>query len=103
LDDIIVLNMQYQVGDLVKLKARPDKDKRAVVYEQYPDFDDNSKWGVSLITEVGQDLGGFSFQEQQDYLELVKHKSQIEGKKASSHRRAFGSTPSPLYCRLQGG
>jgi hypothetical protein len=53
--------MQYRVGDLVKLTVGPDKGTGAVVYEQYSDFEDSSKAGVSLITEVGKDLRGFQF------------------------------------------
>jgi len=40
----------------------------AYVYETYPDFDDSRYTGVSLITENGVILGGFSKEEQYLYL-----------------------------------
>ena len=62
--------MQYSVGDIVKLKmpimGEPTGTK-AFVYEEYR-LDGN---GVSLITENGEDLGGFSEEEQKDFLEKV--------------------------------
>ena len=41
----------------------------AYVYEIYPDFDDKTKRGVSLITESGRDTGGWSYSEQQKWVE----------------------------------
>lgn len=57
-------------GDVVQLPHQWDNEL-GIVYELYKDFDDGSKSGVSIITESGRDLGGFSFKEQQQYLELV--------------------------------
>jgi hypothetical protein len=41
------------------------------IYELYGDFDDKTKTGVSILLEDGKDLGGFSFQDQQEFLEYV--------------------------------
>jgi len=40
----------------------------AYVYQVYPDFDNKDLYGVSLITENGVNLGGFSKEEQFLYL-----------------------------------
>lgn len=44
----------------------------AFVYEKYVDFDFPDYFGISIITENGIDLGGFSIEEQNKYLEFVK-------------------------------
>jgi hypothetical protein len=63
--------MQYYIGDIVKIN-RPFMGEpagtKAFVYEEY-DFGEGH--GVSLITENGEDLGGFSEEEQKNFLEKV--------------------------------
>lgn len=64
-----------KVGDLVKIDSRfrnQNDSGIGLVYEVYEDFDDESKHGVSVLTQEGKDLGGFSFEEQGLYLEVLK-------------------------------
>ena len=64
-----------KIGDVVTVNrsvlSEPNGVK-AVVYEVYPDFDDPARQGVSLLTENGKDLGGFSYEEQRLYLSFVR-------------------------------
>lgn len=60
-----------EVGDVVRIETGPDEGQLAIVYETYPDFADKSKCGVSIITEDNRDLGGWSFEEQGNHLEVV--------------------------------
>lgn len=62
-----------QVGDLVSVAGCPEAGEVCLVYETYEDLDDASQRGVSLITSDGRDLGGWSFEEQGNYLTLVMH------------------------------
>lgn len=62
---------QLEVGDIVRIETGPDEGQLAIVYELYQDFSDKTKKGVSLITEDNRDLGGWSFEEQGDHLEVV--------------------------------
>lgn len=60
---------ELKIGDLVRLKSEFMKEKvgtRAVVYDTY------DKGGACIITENGVDIGGFSYIEQYDHLELIK-------------------------------
>lgn len=64
---------KLNVGDLVKiLRPVPDEpaDGIGYVYEEYNKG--TSRPGVSIITQNGRDLGGYSFQEQQMFLEFIK-------------------------------
>jgi hypothetical protein len=66
--------VELAVGDIVKVNRSflgSTPGEPAFVYEVYTDFDDESKLGVSIITKSGKDLGGFSHQEQEHYLEKV--------------------------------
>jgi len=68
--------MYIQNGDLVRIKRSFIGSKPnclGYVYDTYPDFDDSSKTGVSIITDDGIDLGGFSYREQKEFLEFVSH------------------------------
>lgn len=65
----------FTQGDIVQLPKQWDNEL-GFVYELYTDFDDPSKYGVSILTESGRDLGGFSYNEQQQYLELVARTGQ---------------------------
>jgi len=62
--------MKLNVGDVVTL-AIPmlgcNTGTRGVVFEVYEDFDDSSKQGAQIIFENG-DYDGFSYEEQQMYL-----------------------------------
>lgn len=61
---------RYKLGDVVRVKAQfcdSPANSRAVVYELY------EGGGISLITEGGDDLGGFSLEDQADYVELLYH------------------------------
>lgn len=60
----------FTLGDVVQLPAGWDNEL-GLIYELYTDFDDSSKYGVSIITESGRDLGGFSYKEQLAHLTLV--------------------------------
>jgi len=60
----------FEVGDLVKVNFREWKGKIGCIYEIYQDFDEPSKHGVQIILQDGEDLGGFSYAEQQAYLDL---------------------------------
>jgi len=63
--------MKYKIGDIVKVKSiflGEPANVLAYVYEEYNlGFGD----GVSIITENGVDLGGFSEEEQDEFLEFV--------------------------------
>ena len=67
---------QFRNGDVVRLERgilTAHKGDRAFVYEEYQDFDDQTKKGVRLITEYGVNLGGLSFNDQQLYLTFIEH------------------------------
>lgn len=70
-----MIKKSFTQGDLVRLPKQWDNEL-AFVYELYKDFDDPSKYGVSVITETGRDLGGFSYKEQQQHLSLVARTGQ---------------------------
>ena len=59
-----------RVGDVVRIwkDAPMDGGKIAYVYATYLDFNDRSKVGVQLISEDGNDSGGWSHEEQQKFL-----------------------------------
>lgn len=60
----------FQVGDVVQTTAAfldSPVSSRAVVYEHH------EGGGISIITEAGDDLGGFSVEDQQQYLLLLYH------------------------------
>jgi hypothetical protein len=64
-----------KLGDIVRVNRSfigSTPNCLAYVYEEYTDFDDSSKHGVSIITEDGINIGGFSYEEQKLYLEFVK-------------------------------
>ncbi len=66
------MSVQYQVGQLVKVDKRfCNHETTGYIYEQYQDFNDAENYGVGIILKDGKNLGGFSFREQQDYLEFV--------------------------------
>ncbi|RIV17458.1 hypothetical protein DYU11_31900 [Fibrisoma montanum] len=61
---------QYQIGDVVQTTAAfldSPAGSRAVVYECY------EGGGISIITEAGDDLGGFSIEDQDSYLQFLYH------------------------------
>jgi len=73
-----VLLNKYKVGDIVKLKAsflNEPVGTKAYVYEKYTIGKGGRRpeEGVSIITENGIDLGGFSGDEQWNYLEFISH------------------------------
>lgn len=62
-----------KIGDIVTLQRGFLGEKigtRAVVYDTYSI---GGSGGVSIITENGEDIGGFNADEQEDYLELKSH------------------------------
>ena len=66
----------YMVGDIVKVNVSflgEPSGVVAYVYDIYQDFNDKNVNGISIITENGTDLGGFSYDEQKEYLSFVKH------------------------------
>lgn len=63
---------EYKVGDIVimlKSFLKEPAGVRAYCYEQYNLG--TSRPGISLITEHGVDLGGFSWNEQRLYLRFI--------------------------------
>lgn len=69
----------YKIGDIVKIKSSfldEPVNVLGYVYEEYNLAGNrNNDWGwngVSIITENGVDLGGFSADEQKQYLEFVR-------------------------------
>lgn len=67
--------MNLKVGDIVMLYSGfldIPAGTVGVIYETYKDFDNAALHGVSVITENGSDLGGFSFRDQLMYLEYVR-------------------------------
>ena len=68
-----VLLNKFKVGDIVKMKVsflNEPVGTKAYVYEVY---NIGREQGVSIITENGIDIGGFSGDEQWKYLEFVSH------------------------------
>lgn len=63
------------LGDVVRIAddAPVARGEIAYVYDTYPDFEDDTQLGVSLITETGDDTGGWSKQEQLEFLEPLGH------------------------------
>lgn len=63
------------VGSVVRIKddAPMGAGELAYVYETYRDFNDPRQLGASLITESGNDTGGWSNQEQEKFLDFVGH------------------------------
>ncbi len=63
------------LGDVVLIKPKSPLGggQLAYVYDTYQDFDDKNERGVSLITEDGNNTGGWSKQEQEQYLEYARH------------------------------
>ena len=58
--DIVIIKRGKFLGEPVGVSA--------YVYDTYPDFDHPGETGASIITENGVDLGGFSIEEQFNYL-----------------------------------
>ena len=66
--------MNLKVGDIVILYSfRPGQ--LAIIYDTYKDYENPMMNGVSLITEQGEELGGFSFEEQKLFLEYSRSTS----------------------------
>lgn len=61
------------LGDLVRIKdgSPSGGGESAYVYDTYTDFDESGELGVSLITESGNDTGGWSKAEQRQWIEYV--------------------------------
>lgn len=59
------------LGDMVIIKPHSPSGsgERAYVYDTYPDFDEKGELGVCLITETGNDTGGWSKAEQAQFLD----------------------------------
>lgn len=69
----------YSLGSLVTVKRSFLNEPAGVVayvYEHYS-IDNDTTQGISLITQNGVDLGGFSLQEQYDYLEYYGDTGQV--------------------------
>ena len=67
------------IGDQIQLTRAMlgnEIDAIGYCYEEYPDFDDPTKNGVSVIFENGN-FDGFSAWEQMTYLNFVRHNSTI--------------------------
>lgn len=64
-----------RIGDIVLIKkgSPSGSGEFAYVYDTYPDFDDKNELGVCLITESGNDTGGWSKEEQLHFLEPVRY------------------------------
>lgn len=59
----------FSLGSLVTVKTSFMNEPAGVVAYVYENYDKPSISGISLITQNGVDLGGFSLKEQQQYLE----------------------------------
>lgn len=64
--------MQYKVGDIVKIIPSFLGEPEEVLAYVYEEYNIGSGEGVSVITENGVNLGGFSEDEQKLYLDFVK-------------------------------
>jgi hypothetical protein len=74
---------RYQVGDVVRTRAAflgSPAGSRAVVYELY------AGGGIQIISETGNDLGGFSLQDQGRYLEFLYYADGFDYTFQSVHR-----------------
>jgi len=67
--------MFFELGDLVRVKrsflGNPE-NALGYIYDTYEDFDNSENQGVCIILHNGADLGGFSYEEQQSYLDKIK-------------------------------
>lgn len=61
----------FQVGVIVKINASFLNEPAGVLGYVYENYDKPGMTGVSIITQNGVDLGGFSLDEQIKYLEQV--------------------------------
>ena len=63
------------IGDIVLIKPKSPSGggQLAYVYDTYADFDLAGERGVSLITEDGNDTGGWSKKEQEQFLEYARY------------------------------
>lgn len=70
------MKTKYEVGDIVKITSSFLDEPANVLGYVYEEYGTPGKdyWGVSIITENGADLGGFSVDEQDNYL-LFERKS----------------------------
>ncbi len=68
-----------EVGDIVTLNESilSAAGVRAYVYEVYDGYETPSQPGACIITEHGEDLGGFSNEEQKQFLTFKKRSSLI--------------------------
>jgi len=69
--------MKLNVGNVVSLKVGMLKNNpgtKGVVFNNYPDFDDDSKVGAQIIFENGE-YDGFSADDQDYYLEKLPTKT----------------------------
>lgn len=60
-----------QVGDIVKLKDGADKGHYAFIYETFNRNDIQDPHGVSIMTDKGKDLGGWSGSEQEGFMQYI--------------------------------
>jgi len=69
---------KFRIGDIVIIRATflgEPENTHAYVYEEYNLPGGSNDWGwdgVSIITENGVNLGGFSKDEQDKYLDFVR-------------------------------
>ncbi|MEM6844222.1 MAG: DUF6166 domain-containing protein [Bacteroidota bacterium] len=66
----------FRTGDLVQVDQRFNPSgKVGYIYSEYKGV--NDQLGVNVLLEDGTDLGGFSYDEQQNYLSFLLHKTPI--------------------------
>lgn len=91
-------NNKFTVGDIVKVRSSflgEVDNVLAYVYECYAIGDHE---GVSIITENGVDLGGFSTYEQSQYLEFIRKSNHLyQFKNVIQLDRDFESQIKPLF------
>jgi len=66
---------ELTLGSLARIKenSQTGSGELAYVYDTYSDFDQAGKVGVCLITQSGNDTGGWSKEEQDMFLEVIGH------------------------------
>ncbi|WKN46492.1 DUF6166 domain-containing protein [Tunicatimonas pelagia] len=75
-DPITSVEHSFRVGDLVAVDRRFNPEGGVgYIYQEYEGS--HGQRGVSLLLANQKELGGFSFDEQQDYLTFIEHRSPV--------------------------
>jgi hypothetical protein len=92
--------IKYAIGDIVRVTSSflgTPANELAYIYDVYG-TEGSDYYGVCVITRDGTDLGGFSQDEQEDYLEFVKKSGYIyQFKNVIQLDREFETLIKPIF------